>query len=76
MKLDTQWARYVLDSFEKDDDELLKIALESCLADLSVVVTGGQHGSPLSIGQYGFFADNQIFNQGKDGKVGMQLHYL
>lgn len=65
MKLDTQWSRYILDAMDNDDDELLLIALQSTLADINDVVIGGEDGSPMSIGDHGFFSDNQMDNQGK-----------
>ena len=41
MKLETQWANQLMDSFKNDDVELLEIALESSLADVHDRVIGG-----------------------------------
>lgn len=39
--MDSMWARYLIDSFDDDDKELAQIALQSILADLGQIVTGG-----------------------------------
>jgi hypothetical protein len=48
-----------------DDDELARISLRSSLADLQDLVIGGEFGTPLSIGGYGFFSKSQFETQGK-----------
>jgi hypothetical protein len=39
--MDSMWLRHLLQAFETDDRELAQVALESMLADLGQVVTGG-----------------------------------
>jgi hypothetical protein len=41
--MDTMWVRHLMDSFDTDDKELAQIALQSVLADLGQVVTGGRN---------------------------------
>jgi hypothetical protein len=52
-------------SFEHDDEELAARALQSSLADVHDLVTGGYDGAPFSIGEYGFYADSQFEFQAK-----------
>jgi hypothetical protein len=54
----------IMDALDNDDDELVGIALKSTLADLELLVTGGQYGSPFNIGGIGFYAENQYDSQG------------
>lgn len=61
-KLDSLWARNILESLVNDDHELFKVAMESSIADISCVVEGGEFGSPFCLDNYGFFAAVQ-FNQ-------------
>ena len=63
-RLDTLWSKQIIEAFDEDDDELVEIALKSCLADLDLVVTGGEYGSPFNIGGFGFFAQSQFDQQG------------
>lgn len=63
MKLETSWSKHILESFKKDDEELLEAALCSCLCDVHLRVIGGEFGSPLSIGEHGFFSQNQFEGQ-------------
>ncbi len=62
--LEMLWARQIMDALDNDDDELVGIALKSTLADLELLVTGGQYGSPFNIGGIGFYAENQYESQG------------
>ena len=62
-RLETQWSKQILDSFVNDDVELLEIALQSTLADVHDKVIGGEFGTPLSIGEYGFYSKSQFDNQ-------------
>lgn len=59
-KLDSMWSKHMIEAFPIDDDELLKIAMESCLFDIHAQVVGGEFGTPFSIGDYGFYAKNQF----------------
>ena len=59
-KLDSLWARYILDSFVNDDAELANAAMDSCLCDKDIVIEGGEFGTPYIIGNYGFFAASQF----------------
>jgi hypothetical protein len=43
--------------------ELATIALKGSLVDISAVVTGGEFGSPFSIGDYGFYSETQFEEQ-------------
>lgn len=61
--MDSMWSRYMMDAFDTDDKELALIALESVLADLGQVVSGGEHGSAFTIGDYGFFSEKQFSDQ-------------
>jgi hypothetical protein len=63
MKLDSMWSKYIVESYVNDDLELAAIALESCLADVSLVVEGGEYGCPMSIGGYGFYTNDMFENQ-------------
>ena len=60
----TLWSKHVFLSFDKDDVELLEIALKSELSDITEVVEGGQFTSAFSIGDLGFYAKNQFDAQG------------
>eukprot|EP00596_Hydrurales_sp_CCMP1899_P005429 CAMPEP_0119038630 /NCGR_PEP_ID=MMETSP1177-20130426/7674_1 /TAXON_ID=2985 /ORGANISM="Ochromonas sp, Strain CCMP1899" /LENGTH=438 /DNA_ID=CAMNT_0007001473 /DNA_START=264 /DNA_END=1577 /DNA_ORIENTATION=- len=63
MKLEASWSKHILESFKKDDEELLEVALSSCLCDVHARVIGGEFGTPLSIGEHGFFSQNQFEGQ-------------
>lgn len=69
-KLDSLWARYMIDSFVNDDGELANAAVDSCLCHKDIVVEGGEFGTPFMLGNYGFFAVNQFTKQAE----GLQLH--
>ena len=60
MQIDTCWSQLLLQSFEKDDAELAATSLKSDLADVKDKVEGGEHGAPFSIGDFGFYANNQF----------------
>jgi hypothetical protein len=62
-KVDTAWTKLIFDSFKCDDEEVAEIALTSCIADVNSIVYGGEYGTPFSIGEYGFYAENQFRNQ-------------
>ena len=62
-RLDSLWARNVLESLVNDDAELLNIALESSIAEVSCVVEGGEYASPYCLDNYGFYAANQFVKQ-------------
>jgi hypothetical protein len=62
-KLDSNWARNILDSFANDDGELADAAIDSCLCDKEFVIEGGDFGTPFVIGNYGFFAKSQFLTQ-------------
>jgi hypothetical protein len=59
-KLDSMWGRFMCDAIITDDEELASIALESCIADISTVVEGGEVGSPYIVGTYGFYTENSF----------------
>jgi len=61
--LDSLWVQNLFDSFKQDDVELAEIALKSSLADVRDVVEGGMSGAAYSIGDYGFFAEQQFSAQ-------------
>lgn len=65
LRLDSMWVQNIFDSFETDDDELATIALQSQLADLKDMVIGGYEGSAFSIGDFGFYAENQFETQAR-----------
>ena len=62
-KVDTAWTKLIFDSFKYDDEEVAEIALNSSIADINSIVYGGEYGTPFSIGEYGFYAENQFRNQ-------------
>lgn len=62
MAIDTLWVRHLIESFTLDDEELAGIALNSSLADVTLQVTGGEYGSPYSIGDFGFYT-NDLFDK-------------
>lgn len=62
---DSLWVKNIFSSFLNDDEELAAIALKSSLADVHDLVTGGYDGAPFSIGDFGFYADNQYEFQAK-----------
>jgi hypothetical protein len=62
-KLDSLWARNIIESLVNDDEELLNIALESSIADVTCVVEGGEYGSPYCLDNYGFYSANQFIKQ-------------
>jgi hypothetical protein len=64
LSLDSLWSQHIISSYETDDDELTEVALKSSIADIHDTVTGGECGSPFSIGGYGFYAENQYEEQG------------
>lgn len=64
-KLDSLWGRYILESYVNDDIELANIALDSCLADITIIVEGGEYGTPYMIGGHGFYAKTQFQQQSK-----------
>jgi hypothetical protein len=62
-KLDSLWARNIIESLVNDDAELLDIALESSIADVTCFIEGGEFASPYSLDNYGFYAANQFTKQ-------------
>ena len=62
-KIDTAWTKLLFDSFKYDDEEVADIALSSTIADIHSIVYGGEYGTPFSIGEHGFYAENQFRNQ-------------
>lgn len=62
-KIDTAWTKLIFDSFKYDDEEATEIALNSTIADIHSIVYGGEYGTPFSIGEHGFYAENQFRNQ-------------
>jgi hypothetical protein len=52
-----------MESFKFDDADLASIASQSCLADLKAAVTGGEYGTPFSIGDFGFYSESQFKEQ-------------
>lgn len=59
-KIDSIWNRQLVEAFELDDPELVKVALESPVADKEAIVEGGEFGCPYSIGGYGLYAESQF----------------
>lgn len=59
-RVDSNWSQYLLAALTNDDAELAEIALQSSLADVTERVEGGRNGSAYSIGEHGFYADNQF----------------
>lgn len=62
-KLDSLWARNILESLVNDDAELFNIAMESSISDITCVVEGGEFASPYCLDNYGFYAANQFIKQ-------------
>lgn len=62
-RLDHLWSKQILDCLKTDDVEVLEIALQSSIADIHARVCGGEYGSPLIIGEYGFYARSQFEGQ-------------
>jgi hypothetical protein len=54
------WGQNIFISFNKDDVELLNIALSSSLADVTEQVTGGEFGTPFILGDFGFYSENKF----------------
>ena len=70
-KIDSLWNRQLIEAFDLDDPELVKVALESPAADKDATVEGGEFGSPYSIGGYGLYAESQFqghFNSLKENE--------
>lgn len=65
VRLDSLWSRHFVESVLADDEELAAVALQSCLADPTAVVEGGEEGSPYCIGNYGFYTENAFDVQGR-----------
>lgn len=63
LAVDTSWSKNIIFSFDQDDVDITIHALKSCLADLSETVIGGTGGAPYSIGDYGFFTEEQFTEQ-------------
>lgn len=63
LAVESAWSQNIFQSFEDDDVEIAQYALKSSIADLSEVVENGYDGSPFSIGEYGFYAENQFKEQ-------------
>eukprot|EP01031_Cornospumella_fuschlensis_P027802 gene27802-33576_t len=61
--IDSIWVQNLFKSFDLDDAELAAIAVKSSLADIHDVVTGGEYGTPYSIGLHGFYAESQFQKQ-------------
>jgi hypothetical protein len=60
MSIDSLWVQNLFKAFNTDDEELAIIALQSSLAEIQDVVTGGYYGSPFSIGEHGFYSESQF----------------
>ncbi len=81
MKIDSLWVQNLFDAFKTDDEELAAYALQSSLADLRDTVIGGHHGTPYSIGDFGFYVDEQFDAQAKilsenERKVSNTKHFI
>jgi len=63
--MDPLWVQHLMEAFKIDDLELAQICFESSLADVDDVVVGGENGSPYSIGDFGFYAEEQFEAQYK-----------
>lgn len=61
--LDTMWGQNIFLSLNQDELEVLNIALRSPLADVTERVSGGEYGSPLQLGDFGFFSENRLLMQ-------------
>jgi hypothetical protein len=61
--VETSWSQSLILSFENDDIELAKFSLKSQLADLKDTVEGGIAGCPYSIGDFGFYSEQQFQEQ-------------
>lgn len=80
-RLDSLWCRQMIESFETDDEEVVKVALESVIADKHALVSGGEYGSPFTIGGYGLYAATQFekqfdFLKGIEHTNAVGIHYL
>ena len=58
--MDPLWVKHLMEAFKNDDIELAQISFESSLSDVNDVVVGGESGSPYSIGDFGFYAEEQF----------------
>jgi hypothetical protein len=65
LAVETSWSKNILFSYDQDDVEISIQALKSSLADLTDTVVGGIDGAPYSIGDYGFFTEEQFEEQGQ-----------
>jgi hypothetical protein len=65
MKMDPLWVKHLMEAFKNDDIELAQISFESSLSDVNDVVVGGENGCPYSIGDFGFYAEEQFEAQYK-----------
>ena len=61
--LESMWGANIFLSFNKDDVELLNLALRSSLADITEVVIGGEYGTPFQLGDLGFYSENKLLKQ-------------
>eukprot|EP01041_Mallomonas_annulata_P007657 gene7657-15669_t len=59
-RLDSLWSKFVYDSFVHDDTELCDIGMQSCLADVHSIVSGGENGCPFYIGNFSFHVAQQF----------------
>ena len=80
-KLDSLWARQLIESMDNDDQEIAEVALSSIIADKHAIVYGGEYGSPFSIGGYGIHAIGQFDQQFSmlkelEHKNAVGVHYL
>lgn len=57
--LDSMWGQNIFLSFNHDEVDVLNIALRSSLADVTEQVSGGEHGSPFDLGDFGFYSENK-----------------
>ena len=61
--IDSLWGKHIFCSLNNDDVELLEIAMRSSLCDMTEVVTGGENGSPYTLGDLGFYSENKLTGQ-------------
>lgn len=65
VKLESMWARHVIEAIATDDEELVTVAMQSSIADATTIVDGGYNGAPYSLGTYGFYTSDVFMNQAK-----------
>jgi hypothetical protein len=65
VKLESMWARHVVEAIAMDDEELMAVAMQSSIADATAIVDGGYDGSPYSLSTYGFYTTDAFLSQAK-----------